>query len=69
MMLYITSPFLTRKYEDRPQVIPTGGTNLALLGQFVEIQRDIVSTMEYSVRGAQMAVFEMIGVQKKVKDT
>jgi oleate hydratase len=33
-------------------MIPTGSTNLVLLGQFVEIQRDIVSTMEYCARGA-----------------
>ncbi|KFY90811.1 hypothetical protein V498_05809 [Pseudogymnoascus sp. VKM F-4517 (FW-2822)] len=65
MMPFITSQFLTREYTDRPKVIPAGSTNLALLGQFVEIDMDTVFTVEYSVRGAQMAVFELMGVDKK----
>jgi oleate hydratase len=67
LMPYITSQFLTREYEDRPKVIPEGSTNLALLGQFVEIPEDTVFTVEYSVRGAQMAVFELMGLNKKPK--
>jgi len=65
---YATSPLLTRTLEDRPQVIPEASANLALLGQFVEIPDDAVFIMEYSVRAAQMAVFGMMGVQKKPKD-
>jgi oleate hydratase len=68
MMPYITSPLLTRAYEDRPQVIPKASTNLALLGQFVEVPQDSVFPMEYSVRVAQTAVFGMMGVQKQPKD-
>ncbi|RDL32988.1 Uncharacterized protein BP5553_08427 [Venustampulla echinocandica] len=67
MMPYITSQFLTRAHKDRPKVIPEGSTNLALLGQYVEIDEDTVFTVEYSVRGAQMAVYEMMGVNKKPK--
>ena len=67
MMPYITSQFLTRKAGDRPDVIPDRSTNLALLGQFVEIPRDTVFTVEYSVRGAQIAVSEFMGT-KKPKD-
>jgi oleate hydratase len=67
LMPYITSQFLTREYEDRPMVIPKGSSNLALLGQFVEIPQDTVFTVEYSVRGAQMAVFELMGLNKKPK--
>lgn len=67
MLPYITSQFLTRKHTDRPQVIPTGTTNLAFVGQFVEIPQDVVFTVEYSVRGAQMAVFELMGLKKKPK--
>ena len=67
MMPYITSQFLTRAYNDRPQVIPEGSTNLAFVGQFVEIPEDVVFTVEYSVRGAQMAVFELMGLKKKPK--
>jgi oleate hydratase len=67
LMPFITSQFLTRAEGDRPKVIPEGSTNLALLGQFVEIERDVVFTIEYSVRGAQMAVFGLMGVDRKPK--
>lgn len=66
MMPYITAQFLIRKAGDRPSVIPKGSTNLALLGQFVEIPRDTVFTVEYSVRSAQMAVHELMGTKEKV---
>jgi len=65
LMPFMTSPFLTRRYQDRPAVIPKGSTNLALLGQFVEIPGGIVLTAEYGVRAAQMAVFKMMGVRNK----
>jgi oleate hydratase len=68
MMPYITSQFLTRKHGDRPEVIPKGSTNLALLGQFVEIPRDTVFTVEYSVRSAKIAVHELMGTKEKPKD-
>jgi len=64
MMPYITSQFLTRKAGDRPAVIPEGSTNLALLGQYVEIPKDTVFTVEYSVRAAQIAVSEFMGTKK-----
>ncbi|KAL1882120.1 hypothetical protein VTK73DRAFT_2211 [Phialemonium thermophilum] len=65
LMPYIGSPFLSRSKGDRPQVIPSGSQNLALLGQFVEIERDVTFTMEYSVRGAQMAVYGLMGLDRK----
>lgn len=68
MMPYITAQFLTRKAGDRPAVVPEGSTNLALLGQFVEIERDTVFTVEYSVRAAQMAVHALMGTKEKPKD-
>jgi oleate hydratase len=55
------------KHGDRPLVIPERSTNIALLGQFVEIPDDVVFTVEYSVRGAQMAVYQLFGVEKSVK--
>ncbi|OCK82675.1 67 kDa myosin-cross-reactive antigen family protein [Lepidopterella palustris CBS 459.81] len=67
MMPFITSQFLTRQWGDRPLVIPEGSTNLALVGQFVEIPEDTVFTIEYSVRGAQMAVYGLMGLDKKPK--
>ena len=53
---FTTAQFLTR--ADRPATIPDGSTNLALLGQFCEIADDVVFTMDYSVRGAQIAVYK-----------
>ncbi|KAF2806000.1 myosin-cross-reactive antigen [Mytilinidion resinicola] len=60
VMPYITSQFLTREKGDRPKVVPEGSTNLGLVGQFVEIEEDTVFTVEYSVRGAQMAMAKMM---------
>jgi oleate hydratase len=60
MMPYITSRFLTRKAGDRPNIISEGSTSSALLGEYVEIPRDTVFTVEYSVRGAQIAVSELM---------
>jgi oleate hydratase len=68
IMPYITAQFLTRKHGDRPDVVPKGSTNLAFMGQFVEIPRDTVFTVEYSVRCAQMAVHELMGTKEKPKD-
>jgi len=65
LMPYITSQFLTRKMGDRPDVIPQDSTNLAFLGQFVEIEEDVVFTVEYSVRSAQEAVYGLMGMKKK----
>ncbi|MFT5872776.1 MAG: oleate hydratase [Clostridium sp.] len=63
---FTTAQFLTRAKGDRPQVIPEGSTNLALLGQFCEIEDDIVFTMDYSVRSAQIAVYKFLNLNKKV---
>ncbi|KAJ3523515.1 hypothetical protein NM208_g12421 [Fusarium decemcellulare] len=65
LMPLIGSPFLTRKKGDRPNVIPEGSKNLGLMGQFVEIDREVTFTMEYSVRSAQIAVYGLMGVDKK----
>lgn len=55
---FTTAQFLTRAKGDRPANIPEGSTNLALLGQFCEIEDDVVFTMDYSVRGVQIAVYK-----------
>lgn len=68
IMPYITSQFLTRSAGDRPQVIPKGSTNLAFMGQFVEIPYDVVFTVEYSVRAAQLAVCGLMGLKKGPRD-
>jgi oleate hydratase len=50
MMPFVTSQFLRRAKGDRPQVVPKGSQNLALMGQFCELPDDVVFTVEYSIR-------------------
>jgi oleate hydratase len=65
-MPYITSMFMPRQYSDRPLPVPAGSRNLALVSQFVEVPEDVVFTVEYSVRAAQMAVYQLLNVQREV---
>ncbi|MHC1747969.1 MAG: oleate hydratase [Cellulosilyticaceae bacterium] len=65
MMPYIDSQFQPRKMSDRPQVVPTGSTNFAMISQFVEIPKDMVFTEEYSVRAARIAIYTLLGVTDK----
>jgi oleate hydratase len=60
-MPYITSQFMPRRMGDRPPVIPRGAQNFAIIGQFCEIPRDCVFTVEYSVRSAWVAVHGLTG--------
>ena len=64
MMPYITRQFLPRRPGDRPKVIPAGWGNLAFIGQFCELPEDVVFTVEYSVRSAQVAAYALLGVGK-----
>ncbi|WP_300558334.1 oleate hydratase [Companilactobacillus sp.] len=66
MMPYCTAQFMPRELGDRPLVIPAGCTNLALLGQFVEIKDDVVFTVETSVRTALEAVYGLLDIEKDV---
>jgi len=68
LMPYITAEFMPRAAGDRPRVVPRGCTNLALLGQFVETNNDVVFTMESSVRTARVAVYTLLGIPKQVPD-
>lgn len=65
MMPYITSQFMPRVAGDRPEVVPTGSTNFGFIGQYAEIPHDCVFTVEYSVRGAMMAVYNLMGLEKE----
>ena len=65
-MPYITSMFMPRVRSDRPLPVPRGSRNLAFVSQFVEVPDDCVFTVEYSVRAAQMAVYELLGVDRQV---
>jgi len=46
--------------------VPPDSKNFAFISQFVEIPADTVFTVEYSVRAAQMAVYELLGIPRKV---
>ena len=65
-MPYITSMFMPRTRSDRPLPVPRGSRNLAFISQFVEIPDDVVFTVEYSVRAAQIAVYELLGIDRKI---
>jgi oleate hydratase len=65
-MPYITSMFMPRLHTDRPLPIPHNSRNLALIGQFVEIPDDVVFTVEYSVRVAQMAVYQFLNIKRHI---
>ena len=65
MMPFITSQFLRRESGDRPQVMPKGSTNLAFIGQFCELPDDVVFTVEYSIRSAQIAVYSLLKLNRE----
>jgi oleate hydratase len=65
-MPYITSMFMPRAPGDRPLPVPPGTKNFAFISQFVEIPQDTVFTVEFSVRAAQMAVYQLLGIPKAI---
>lgn len=65
-MPFVDSLFMPREPGDRPDVLPSGATNFAFLGQFAEAPKDCVFTVEYSVRTAQMAVYGLFETGKQV---
>ncbi len=66
LMPFITSQFMPRTATDRPRVVTKEISNLAVLGQFCEIPDDIVFTLEYSVRAAQIGVYSLLNLRRKV---
>ncbi len=65
-MPFIDSLFMPCAKGDRPEVLPQGATNFAFIGQFAEVPKDCVFTVEYSVRCAQTAVYGLFDTGKKV---
>jgi oleate hydratase len=65
-MPYITSMFMPRSKGDRPLPVPHNSRNLAFVSQFVEIPEDVVFTVEYSVRTAQIAVYELLDIRREI---
>jgi oleate hydratase len=65
-MPYITSMFMPRLRSDRPLPVPQNSRNFAFISQFVEIAEDVVFTVEYSVRAAQMAVYQLLTIDREI---
>ena len=65
-MPYITSQFMPRKETDRPRIVPEGCTNLAFIGQYVEVAGDVVFTVETSVRTPLEAVYALTHLDKNI---
>ena len=65
-MPFIDSLFMPCAKGDRPDVLPKGATNFAFLGQFAEVPKDCVFTVEYSVRCAQTAVYGLFKTEREV---
>jgi oleate hydratase len=57
---YVNNIWLPRRRGDRPPVVPEGATNLGLIGQYVEVPRDIAFTFEYSARTAWEAIYLLL---------
>jgi len=57
---YVNNIWLPRRRGDRPPVVPDGATNLGLIGQYVEVARDIAFTFEYSTRTAWQAIYLLL---------
>ena len=69
LLPYATSQFMPRAPGDRPAVLPTGMTHLALIGQYCEIPHDVVYTVEYSIHSARLAVTGLLGLKDEMPPT
>jgi oleate hydratase len=67
-MPYITAFFLPRREGDRPKVVPQHAVNFGFLGQFAETPRDVIFTIEYSVRTAMEAVYMLLDIERGVPE-
>ncbi|WP_163832747.1 oleate hydratase [Spartinivicinus ruber] len=65
-MPFIDSLFMPCAKGDRPDVLPKGTMNFAFIGQFAEVPKDCVFTVEYSVRCAQTAVYGLFETGRDV---
>ncbi|MGA2549143.1 MAG: oleate hydratase [Burkholderiaceae bacterium] len=65
-MPFITSMFMPRLQSDRPLPVPKASKNLAFVSQFVEIPDEVVFTVEFSIRAAQTAVYQLLEIDREV---
>jgi oleate hydratase len=59
-MPYVNNIWLPRSRGDRPPPIPERSTNLGLIGQYVELPREIAFTIECSVRSAWEVIYVLL---------
>jgi oleate hydratase len=59
-MPYVNNIWMPRRRNDRPRPVPKGATNFGLIGQYVEVSRDVAFTIEYSVRAAWEAIHVLL---------
>jgi oleate hydratase len=59
-MPYVNNIWLPRSRGDRPPPIPEKSTNLGLIGQYVEVPKEIAFTIECSVRSAWEAIHVLL---------
>ncbi len=59
-MPYINNIWALRSRTDRPSPVPDGATKFELIGQYVEVPRDIAFIIEYSARTAWQAVHTLL---------
>src|SRR5207237_6545401 len=57
---YVNNVWLPRNRGDRPPPVPERSTNLGLIGQYVEVRREIAFTIECSVRSAWEAIHVLL---------
>jgi oleate hydratase len=59
-MPYVNNIWLPRSRGDRPPPVLEGATNLGLIGQYVEVPKEIAFTIECSVRTAWEAIYRLL---------
>ena len=59
---YGSSVFMPRAPGDRPLPVPAGTRHFAFIGPFVEIPLEAAASAEFSVRSAQLAVHQLLGL-------
>ena len=57
---YVNNIWLPRSGTDRPPPVPKGSTNLGLIGQYVEMPKEIGFTIECSVRSAWEVIYTLL---------
>jgi len=57
---YVNNIWLPRSRGDMPPAVPKGATNLGLIGQYVEVPREIAFTIECSARTAWEAIYVLL---------